>query len=101
MHYEGGELRVFDHVEAAGISMFEMDRMLESQVQAVGDKKYHILIEEYGFSLLRHDKELHDYCVHHFDYGRIVDLYVEVSFSELLAIQWGLDIDDKDFMLGD
>lgn len=62
VHYEGGELRVFDHVEVTGISLFEMDRMLESQ-----------------------DRELHVYCVNQFEYGRVVDLYTEVSFSELLA----------------
>ena len=30
VHYEGGELRVFDHVEVTGISLFEMDRMSSS-----------------------------------------------------------------------
>ena len=101
VHYEGGELRVFDHVEVTGISLFEMDRMLESQVGAIGDKKYHILIEEHGFRLLEHDRELHAYCVDQFEYGRVVELYIEVSFSELLASQWGSDIDDEDFVLED
>ena len=51
--------------------------------------------------LLKHDRELHAYCVDHFDYGRVVDLYIEVSFSELLASQQGSDIDGEDFVLED
>ena len=39
VHYEEGELRVFDHVETIGISLFEMNKMLENQLQVVGDKK--------------------------------------------------------------
>lgn len=101
VHYEGGELRVFDHVEVTGISLFAMDRMLESQIGAIGEKKYHILIEEHGFRLLKHDREMHAYCVDQFEYGRVVDLYIEVSFSELLASQWGSDVDDEDFELED
>ena len=87
MHYKGGGLRIFYHVEATGISLFEMDRILENQLQTVSDKKYHILIKEYGFRLLRHNRELHANCADHFDYSRMVDLYVEISFSDLLASQ--------------
>ena len=31
----------------------------------------------------------------------MVDLYIKVSFSELIEAQWGSDIDDADFVLGD
>ena len=101
VHYEEGGLRIFYHVEATGISLFEMDRILENQLQVVGDKKYHILIEEYAFRLLRHDRELHAYCAEYFDYGRVVDLYVEISLDNILASQWGSDIEDGDFVLED
>ena len=37
--YEGRELGIFDHVEVTGISLFEMDRTLESQVRDFGEKK--------------------------------------------------------------
>ena len=50
-------MRVFDHVEVSGIDLFVMGRMLEEQIKVYGDKKYHILIEAYGFRLLQHDKE--------------------------------------------
>nr|XP_027099128.1 uncharacterized protein LOC113718418 [Coffea arabica] len=81
-HYEGGEICVFDYVEVTGISLFEMDRMLENEARAYGDKRCHILIEEYGFRRLWHDKELYGYCAEYLDYGRRVDLYIEGDVND-------------------
>ncbi|XP_071916372.1 uncharacterized protein [Coffea arabica] len=96
-HYEGGEICVFDYVEVTGISLFEMDRMLENEARVYGDKRYHILVEEYGFRRLWHDKELYAYCADYLDYGRRVDLYIEVSFAEILRLQMGYDYEEDDY----
>ena len=80
-HYEGGEICVFDYVEVTRISLFEMDRMLENEARAYGDK-------EFGFRRLWHDKDLYSYYEDYLDYGRRVDLYIEVSFPEILGYKW-------------
>ena len=75
-HYQGGELRVFDHVEVDLISVFDIDRMVE-KADAYGDKKYYVLIEEHGFRQLKRDREIHDHFVEFFEHGKVI---VVVSF---------------------
>nr|XP_027090253.1 uncharacterized protein LOC113711290 [Coffea arabica] len=88
-HYEGGDLCVFYYVESIGLSVFEVDRLTES-AGVYGHKVYYGW-ENNTFRRIDSSRELNGYVKGEVRPTKEVNLYLEVSFHEILVQQLGYD----------
>ena len=80
---------VFDYVESIGLSVFEVDRLTES-AGVYGHKVYYGW-ENNTFRRIESSRELNGYVKGEVGPTKEVNLYLEVSFHEILVQQLGYD----------